>query len=104
MEENTELAFQLFNSLYLGCDIDKKYEKSVNEIINSMKDTTGYFDRQQLLDKIILLIGEPQNTKQRYIVAIAYAWSKASYRKKAIKYLELYLSNELYEDAYNRSS
>lgn len=98
--DNIELALQLFNTLSLGYDIDAKYKQEINKILNSLKDETGYIDRQLLLNKIIELVGEPQNSKQRFIIAKAYAWSKAAYRKEAIKYLELYLSNELYEDEY----
>lgn len=101
---NTELAIQLFHSLWLGYGVDKKYKKIVDETINSLRDDTGYFKRQDLLDKIIELIPNPKTPKQRYVIAMAYAWSRASYRKNAIKYLELYLNNELYEDAYSRSS
>ena len=98
--DNTELALQLFDTLNLGYDIDRKYKNKINKILNSLKDSTGYLDRQLLLNKIIELVGEPKTPKQRFIIAKSYAYSKVAYRKEAIKYLTLYLTNPLYEDEY----
>jgi tetratricopeptide (TPR) repeat protein len=99
--DNTELAYQLFENQMLGGDVDKKYRYSVNKILKECtpKGDT-YPERQQVLLKIIELIGDPTTPKQRFIVAKAYAWSRAGYRDKAIYYLKLYLNNPLYKEAY----
>ena len=99
--DNVELASQLFNTQVLGSDINKKYKYQINKIL---KDCTPkgdkYPERQQVLLKVIELIGEPQNPKERFLIAKSYAWSRVSYRNKAIYYLEFYLNNPLYEEAY----
>lgn len=99
--DHTELAYQLLETQMLGGNLDKKYKYSVNKILKecTLKGAL-YPERQQVLFKIIDLIGVPQTSKERFIVAKAYAWSKAEYRDKAIHYLELYLNNPLYEEAY----
>lgn len=96
---NTELAEQLFNTQILGGDIDKKYKYTVNKILkNCTPIGEKYPERQHVLLKVIELIGEPQTPKERFLFAKAYAWSRANYRNQAIKYLELYLNNELYSE------
>lgn len=102
--DNTELASQLFDTQIVGSNVDRKYQKQIFKIL---KDCTSngskYPERQQVLLKIIDLIGEPKTSKERFIVAKAYAWSRSNYNDKAIKYLELYLSNDLYSEAMNKS-
>lgn len=99
--DNTELAYQLFETQMLGGDVDKKYRYSVNKILKECTPNGDtYPGRQQVLLKIIELIGDPTTPKQRFIVAKAYAWSRAGYRDKAIYYLKLYLNNPLYKEAY----
>lgn len=99
--DNSELALQLFETQMLGGDVDKKYKNQINKLLkNCTPIGEKYPERQQVLLKIIELIGEPKTPKERFIVAKAYAWSRATYRKEAIKYINLYLDNCLYEDEY----
>lgn len=99
---NTNLAEQLFNTLTVGNDIDNLYKFQVNKILKECTPKGKDFpNRQEVLLHIINLIGEPKNSKERFIIAKAYAWSHVKYRKEAIKYLELYLNNDLYIDSYS---
>ena len=98
---NVDLAEQLFNSQTLGGYIDDKYSSQVNAILKECTPVDSkYPERQQVLLKIIEMIGEPKTPKERYIIAISYAWSRVEYREKAIYYLNLYLNNELYVNIY----
>ena len=95
------LAEQLFNTQILGAYIDPQYKLQVNRILKRCTPKTQKFpERQQVLLNVIELIGEPKTPKERFLVAKAYAWSRAQYRDKAIYYLKLYLENELWRDAY----
>lgn len=100
-EYKTNLALNLFKSLSVGYTPEPKYEIPM-KYINKKCTTKGsiYPDRQLLLLQIIKLIGTPINSKQRYIIAMAYAWSRVQYRSEAIKFINLYLDNPLYEGAY----
>lgn len=102
--DNIELAEELFNTLSVGGSTSPKYERAIKKIENEYKDETGYPDRQKILLKVIELAGEPITPKQRYLLAIAYAWSRANYREKAIYYLELYLNNEICDEICKRYS
>lgn len=96
---NVELASQLFETQMLGGYIDKKYKYLVNKILKECTPKGDkYPERQQVLLRVIELIGEPTTPKERFIVAKAYAWSRANYRQQAIEYLELYLNNALYSE------
>ncbi len=98
---NTELAEQLFNTQILGGTINKKYQFKVSKILKECTPPKKqYPERQQVLLKVIELIGEPQTPKERFLIAKAYAWSRVQYRDQAIYYLELYLSNPLWEETY----
>lgn len=99
--DNVELAFQLFKTQVLNSSIDSKYQHQINKILKKCTPKNSkYPERQQVLLKVIELIGEPKNSKERFLIAKSYAWSRALYRDKAIYYLELYLNNSLYEEAY----
>ncbi len=99
--DNVELASQLFNTQVLGNGINPKYIHQVNKILKSCTPKgKKYPERQQVLLKVIELIGEPQNAKERFLVAKSYAWSRVSYRDSAIHYLKIYLNNPLYTEAY----
>lgn len=99
--KNVELAEQLFNTQILGTDVDLQYKQQVNKILNECTPRDKkYPERQQVLLKVVELIGEPKTPKERFLVAKSYAWSKVQYRDKAIYYLKLYLENELWKDAY----
>lgn len=96
---NVELALQLFETQTLGGDIEPRYKYQVNTILKECTPKGDKFpERQQVLLKVIELIGEPNTPKERFMVAKAYAWSRANYRQQAIKYLELYLNNDLYSE------
>ncbi len=93
--DNVDLAEQLFNTLLVSASFGNSVlDKDVEYLLSQCKT------RQEILDKIIELCGEPNTPKQRYLLAKAHAWSKVSHRKLAIKYLELYLNNDLYENNY----
>lgn len=97
--DTVELASQLFETQMVGGTIDRKYQYKVNKILKECTpEGEKYPERQQVLLKVIELIGEPKTPKERFLVAKAYAWSRANYRQQAIKYLELYLNNELYSE------
>lgn len=102
--DNVELALQLFETQMLGGGNNSKYQKQVDRILKDCTPADSeYPERQEVLLKIIELIGEPKTPKERFIVAKAYAWSRANYRTQAIKYLELYLNDDLYEDEYSKT-
>lgn len=99
--KNVDLAEQLFNTQVLGETVDSIYKHQVNKILKQCTPKNKqYPERQQVLLKVIDLIGEPATPKERFLVAKAYSWSRVEYREKAIHYLELYLNNELYKEAY----
>lgn len=102
--DNIELAEELFNTLSVGGSTSQKYERAIKKIENECKDGSDYPDRQKILLKVIELAESPDTPKQRYLIAIAYAWSRANYRDKAITYLELYLNNEIWDEICKRYS
>ncbi len=55
---------------------------------------------QDSLNKVIELCKEPNTPQTRYLIAMAYAYSRVEYNDEAIKYLTLYLNNPLYLGAY----
>lgn len=102
--DNVVLAEYLFSTLVLGETVPKEYQSVVEkECCACDINNNGYPDRQMLLSRIIELVDGTETPRQRYILAKAYSWSHAEYREKAIKYLNLYLNNSLYEGAYNRN-
>ena len=95
-KNNPELAYNIFQTLMVGCSLTTFEEIKVNYAIKDCKC------RQDVLNKVIEVCGEPLTPFQRYIYAIAYAWSNKEYRQLAIQYLNYYLSNELWDGALNR--
>lgn len=97
---NPDLALKLFETLSVSTGTLTGSEKRIiDDILRTCKD------RQDVLNKVVEICGEPNTSQQRYIYAMAYSWSNKEYRRRAIKYLEMYLSNPLYEDIYlNRFS
>lgn len=92
---NPDLALKLFETLSVSTNnMTHSEEKIINTILKECNC------RQDILNKVIEICGTPTTSKQRYIYAVAYAWSTKEYREKAVYYLELYLSNSLYEDIY----
>lgn len=87
---NPQLALNILNSLSIGYSLNSQEQKLIKKC-NS---------RQEILNEVINICGEPNSPMTRYIYAKAYAWSNIEYNEEAIKYLNLYLNNELYVDAY----
>lgn len=100
LNNNPDLALKLFETLSVSTGTLTVNEKRIIDgILRTCKD------RQEVLNKVIEICGEPNTSQQRYIYAMAYSWSNKEYRRKAIKYLEMYLMNPLYDDIYlNRFS
>lgn len=73
---------------------EKVNSKKIEKILS--KCTT----RQSVLDKVIELCGEPETSRQRYIIAAAYMRSKTEDREKAIEAIEKYLAGTPYEEIY----
>ncbi len=97
-----EIAYYLFSTLSVGKETPPQYSEIIRrELELCDKNNTGYPDKQTLLNRVIELVGPPDTQKQRYLLAMAYSWSHAEFRAKAIEYITLYLQNELFEDAYN---
>lgn len=94
---NIDLAERLFATLSVSTGSVTGAEKRQVEAI--LKQCTT---RQDVLNKVIELCGEPVSPRHRYLIAKAYAWSKVEYRKQAILHIEQYLNNPLYEDAYKK--
>ena len=88
--KNADIAEWIFNTIGLGSPLTK-YQRIVVKIY-----TYNCKSRQDVLDVIIKLCSEPKTAKQRYYLAMAYAWSNKEYRDKDIHYLHFYLDNELY--------
>lgn len=95
--DNPDLALNLFNALSAGFILNAKEQKQVNYILNQCNC------RQDILNKVIKICGEPNTPQKRYIYAMAYGWSNKEYRRKAIYYINFYLENGLYEDKYLHS-
>ena len=93
-KSNPDLALKLFRSLSVGYDLDEKEQKQIDYILKKCQT------KQDVLNKVIELCGDPKTPKQRYIYAMAYGWSNKEYRRKAIYYIEYYLNNNLYEEIY----
>ena len=94
-EEDVDLAIALFNTLQLSTqEFPKDISRKVNKLVKSLPD------RQDLLNKVIELAGSPETPKKRWILAKAYSWSRVEKRKEAINFINLYLENDLYLDAY----
>lgn len=93
-KNNEDLAEELFAEISLVIGGENKRSRQVEDIMKKCET------RQDVLNKIIDLVGEPSTPRGRYLLANAYAWSKVELRKQSIKYIELYLNNPLYEEAY----
>lgn len=90
---NIDLAEKLFSTLSIG-STSVSNNKQIRAILKQCPT------RQDILNKVIELCGNPITPRQRYILAKAYSWSKSEFRRQAILYIEQYLSNPLYNDAY----
>lgn len=86
-----DIAYNIFSTLGLGGKPLSQPEKRQVEFY-----TKDCCSRQDVLDIIIRMCGNPDTPKQRYLLAMAYAWSNKEYREKAIYYINLYLDNGLY--------
>lgn len=94
IKSNPDLALKLFQTLSVGYSLTPTEQRKIDSILKTCTC------RQDILNKVIELCGEPTTPKQRYIYAMAYSWSNKEYRKLAIYYLEKYLGNPLYDDVY----
>ena len=90
IDKNLDLAERIFNYRTYQPYVNNCPDKEVKEICKDCKNI------QDSLNKVIEYCGEPNTPKARYYYAITYAWSRIEYNELAIKYLKLYLSNELY--------
>lgn len=93
-KNNPELAYKIFQTLSVGYSYTYLEKLKINYILRNCKC------RQDVLNKVIEVCGEPLTPFQRYIYAITYAWSNKEYRHLAIHYINWYLSNELWDGAY----
>ena len=101
--EPVKLAHYLFDTLSGGLEVPANYKEIVSTELKACDiNNNGLVDRQTLLLRIIDLVNEPKTPEQRYLLAMAYSWSHTEYRLKAIEYLNIYLSNEIYEGAFDR--
>jgi len=92
---NIDLAEKVFDTLSLSTGTVAGRDKKQIETILKQCPT-----RQDVLNKVIELCGEPVIPRQRYFLAKAYALSRVEFRKQAIIHIEQYLNNPLYENAY----
>jgi len=61
--------------------------------------------REDVINKVIGLCKEACNPRQRFLLAAAHALSRnPDLMKPAIYYIELYLNNQIYTDAYTGHS
>ena len=93
-KDNPDMALKIIESLSVG------YEFSNIDKIKIRNLTKKCKNRQDIINKAIEICGEPTTPIKRFIYAKAYAWSNKEYRNLAIKYINLYLNNDLYEDEY----
>lgn len=97
--DKAELAYELFYFDEYGI-----YKRKVKNILKELtKKGEHYPDRQDVFLKAIDIIGNPITPKERYVVAKAYLWSRYPFKLKGIEYGNLYINNELWEDAFNNA-
>gem|GEM_PF-942019 len=94
--QNIDIAEQML-SFFIGIPVTHSSKDSLAKAKSIVQQCPT---NQDVFNKIIELCGEPKTSRQRYILAEAYAISRVAFRKQAIYYLQLYLSNPPYEDAY----
>ena len=97
---DTDIAEILFSNLMLGANTEihsRKAQEKAKTILASCSN------RQEILDHIIMLIQGTENPRKRYLLAMAHGWSNVSHVDDTIKYVKLYLDNELYEPVYIHS-
>lgn len=92
---NIDIAEELFDSLSMSTRIGTEKVKRQIEAILKQCPT-----RQDILNKVIELCGEPVTPRQRLLLAKVYASSSVEFRKLAIVNIEEYLNNPIYEDEY----
>lgn len=94
IEKSPDLAERIFYYRTYQPYVNECPDKLVREICKDCQNV------QDSLNKVIEYCGEPNTPKARYYYAITYAWSRVEYNNLAIKYLKLYLENELYTKEY----
>lgn len=90
IKKSPDLAEKIFEYRPYQPYINDCPDKDVREICKNCKNI------QDTFNKVIEYCGPPNTPKARYIYALTYAWSRVEYNDLAIKYLELYLNDELY--------
>lgn len=93
MKYNQTLALDLLNTLFIGHSTS-----SINNLL--IKILSKNKSRQEILNLVIKICRKSKDAKSRYIYALTYAISNKEYTSQAIFYLNLYLKNDLWEDAY----
>lgn len=94
IHNDEDIAQALFDSLNVGHTIPDSLISTVNQMLNDCKT------RQDILNKIIDLTIDANTPHKRYLLAMANIYSGAKYRQNTIHYINLYLNNPLYEDAW----
>lgn len=86
--ESAELGYQLLMSTWSELfPVDSKYSYKVSQIKRELGNK-----RSSLMIRAAELVGEPVTPKELYTVSHAYLDAGASFRDKAIEYLEKYIS------------
>lgn len=94
--DNVELAYEIFNF-----NEDAKCSYEVKKILKELtRQGENYPDRQDVFLKVIDMIGEPQTSKEKYIVAEAYLQSRYPFKLKGIEYGNKYINSELWNYKY----
>lgn len=87
-KESAELGYQLLMSTWNEFfPVNSKYSSRVSQIKRELCNK-----RSDLLVRAAELVGEPITAKELYTVSHAYLDAGASFRNKAIEYLEKYIS------------
>ncbi|MBQ3006789.1 MAG: hypothetical protein IJD78_04420 [Clostridia bacterium] len=82
----SELAYNMFMSLGAGF-VDPEYKRAIE------KQKEYYPTRNDMLFKIIDLIGYPETVKEKYTFAYAYYWLGSKYCTQAITHLCEYIKS-----------
>lgn len=92
--ENEKLAEELFMSLCAGAEITLDTNK-LNKLKINILNENGYTEFRPTLFCIIELCQSKKTSLQRELLAKAYSWLGAEYRKKAIECINLYLNMDM---------
>jgi len=87
---SVDLAERIFEYRVYQPYVNECPDKDVRIACKNCKDI------QDSLNKVIEYCGEPTTSRQKYLYAITYAWSRVIYNERAIYYLKEYLGGDLY--------